>query len=70
MISEREIALDIIMETDKGDASHSLIRDVLGKYDYLEPRQKAFIKKQIKIGLTRRVLLAKDVSFRVKAPIS
>lgn len=57
MISEREIALDIIMETDKGDASHSLIRDVLGKYDYLEPRQKAFIKKLAQGSLERRITL-------------
>lgn len=57
MISEREIALDIIMETDKGDAPHSLIRDVLGKYDYLEPRQKAFIKKLAQGSLERRITL-------------
>lgn len=57
MISEREIALDIIMETDKGDASHSLIRDVLGKYDYLEPRQKAFIKKLAQGTMERRITL-------------
>lgn len=57
MISEREIALDIMMEEDKGDASHSLIRDVLGKYDYLEPRQKAFIKKLATGSLERRITL-------------
>lgn len=57
MISEREIALEIIMETDKGDAPHSLIRDVLGRYDYLEPRQKAFIKKLAQGSLERRITL-------------
>ena len=45
------------METDKGDASHSLIRDVLGKYDYLEPRQKAFIKKLAQGSMERRITL-------------
>lgn len=57
MLNEREIALNIIMELDAGEASHSLMRDVLGRYDYLLPKQKAFIKRLSDGTLERRITL-------------
>lgn len=42
----REIALDTLLTLERGgELSHRLIRAVLDKYDYLEERDKAFIKR-------------------------
>lgn len=42
----REIALDTLLALERGEElSHRLIRAVLDKYDYLEERDKAFIKR-------------------------
>ncbi|MCM1101225.1 MAG: 16S rRNA (cytosine(967)-C(5))-methyltransferase RsmB [Clostridium sp.] len=42
----REIVLDILLALEREeDLSHRLIRAVLDKYDYLEERDKAFIKR-------------------------
>lgn len=42
----REITLDILLTLERGEElSHRLIRAVLDKYDYLEGRDKAFIKR-------------------------
>lgn len=42
----REIVLDTLLALEKdGEYSHRLIRAVLDKYDYLEGRDKAFIKR-------------------------
>ena len=45
-VSEREIVLGILMEvTENGAYSHIILRDVLGKYQYLEKRERAFITR-------------------------
>ncbi len=42
----REIALDTLLALERGEElSHRLIRAVLNKYDYLDERDKAFIKR-------------------------
>ena len=54
----REIVLDMLMELSKsGTYCHLLIRDVLKKYNYLEPRDKAFIKKVTEGVVERRIEL-------------
>lgn len=57
MINEREIILDILLKMDSGEYSRTLIRDVLDKYDYLETRQKAFIKRVTEGTVERRITL-------------
>ena len=42
----REIIVEILLSLEKGqDFSHKLMKAVLDKYDYLDPREKAFIKR-------------------------
>lgn len=53
-INTREIVLDILLELERGrEYSHRLIRAVLDKYDYLESRDKAFVKRLAE-GVTER----------------
>ena len=54
----REIVLDMLMELSKSDTyCHLLIRDVLKKYNYLDARDKAFIKKVTEGVIERRIEL-------------
>lgn len=54
MVNEREIILNILMEMDSGKAyRHSLVRDVLNQYDYLDAQQKGMIKRIVD-GVTER----------------
>lgn len=54
----REIVLDMLMELSKENTyCHLLIRDVLQKYNYLEQRDKAFIKKIVEGTVERRLEL-------------
>lgn len=54
----REIVLDMLMELSKsGVYCHLLIRDVLKKYNYLEQRDKAFIKKVTEGVIERKMEL-------------
>lgn len=53
-INTREIALDTLLELERSrEYSHRLIRAVLDKYDYLESRDKAFVKRLTE-GVTER----------------
>lgn len=46
MINVRELILDMLVEIlEKGTYSHLVIRDVLNKYDYMDSRDKAFVKR-------------------------
>lgn len=54
----REIVLDMLVELSKEDTyCHLLIRDVLNKYNYLDSRDKAFIKKVTEGVVERRIEL-------------
>lgn len=45
-VNERELVLGILMEvTEKGQYSHLVLREVLGKYQYLDKRERAFITR-------------------------
>lgn len=45
-ISERELVLEILMEvTEHSQYSHRVLRDVLGKYQYLDKKERAFITR-------------------------
>ena len=54
----REIVLDMLLELSKsGTYCHLLMRDVLNKYNYLEQRDKAFIKKVTEGVVERKIEL-------------
>ena len=45
-VTERDIVLGILMEvTEKGMYSHIVLREVLGKYQYLDKKERAFITR-------------------------
>lgn len=57
-MNTREIVLDMLMELAKGETyCHLLIRDVLKKYNYLDQRDKAFIKKVTEGVVERKIEL-------------
>lgn len=54
----REIILDILLTLERGEEfSHKLIKAVLDKYDYLEGRDKAFIKRVTEGTIERQLEL-------------
>lgn len=54
----REIVLDTLLALEKGEEfSHRLIKSVLDKYNYLEERDKAFIKRLTEGTIERRTEL-------------
>ncbi len=54
----RELILDMLLQIESGTFySHVLIRNVLDKYDYLTPQEKAFIKRVTEGTLERRIQL-------------
>lgn len=54
----REIILDTLLALEKGEEfSHRLLKNVLDKYDYLDGREKAFIKRVTEGTLERQIEL-------------
>lgn len=52
----REIILDMLLELEKTDAYvNLLLADVLEKYDYLDSKEKAFIKRVVEGTVERRI---------------
>ena len=57
-VNTRELVLDILLAIEKGeDFSHKLIKGTLDKYNYLERKDKAFIKRIVEGTLERRMYL-------------
>lgn len=57
-VNTRELVLDILLEMEKRDEyGNLLIRNVLDKYDYLEDREKAFLKRLAEGVTERRIQL-------------
>ena len=57
-VNVRELVLDILLAIEKGeDFSHKLIKSTLDKYDYLERKDKAFIKRIVEGTLERKMYL-------------
>ena len=55
-MNTRELVLDTLLTLEReGDYSHRLIKSVLDKYDYLEARDKAFIKRLTEGTLERQL---------------
>ena len=54
----REIILDTLLELERGqEFSHKLMKAVLDKYDYLDGRDKAFIKRVTEGTIERQIEL-------------
>ncbi len=57
-VNTRELVLDTLLALERGeDFSHRLVKGVLDKYDYLDPREKAFIKRLTEGTLERQIEL-------------
>lgn len=66
----RELILDMLLEVEReGTYSNILIRNVLDKYDYLEPREKAFIKRVTEGTLERRIQIDYILDSCSKVPV-
>ena len=70
MPNTREIVLNILMEYDKGDTrKKSLLKDTLDKHDYLETRDKAFIKRVTDGCLERNIQIDYILDSFSKTPV-
>lgn len=66
----REIILDILMEVEKTDGYvNLLLADVLDKYDYLMPQEKAFIKRVTEGTIERRIQIDYVLDMISKTPV-
>ncbi|MCM1541379.1 MAG: 16S rRNA (cytosine(967)-C(5))-methyltransferase RsmB [Blautia sp.] len=66
----REIVLDTLLELEKGgEFSHRLIRAVLDKYDYLDSRDKSFIKRLAEGTIERQIELDYDLDHISSLPV-
>ena len=56
--NSREIVLDSLLELEREQVfSHKLVKAVLDKYDYLDAKEKRFIKRLIEGCIERRIEL-------------
>ena len=70
MVNIRETVLTILMEYDKGGVfKPSLLKDSLEKYDYLETRDKAFIKRTVEGTLERQIQIDYILDLFSKTPV-
>ena len=66
----REIILDILLELEKTDGySNLLLADVLEKYDYLMPKEKAFIKRVTEGTIERKIQIDYVLDTVSKVPV-
>ncbi len=57
-VNTRELVLDILLAIEKGEGfSHKLLKGTLDKYDYLERKDKAFIKRMVEGSLEQQLYL-------------
>lgn len=71
MINIRELILDMLIEIlEKNGYSHLVIRGVLDKYNYIEGRDKAFIKRVTEGTLERLILIDYVLNQFSKVPVS
>lgn len=69
-INGREVVLDILLELEKQtEYSNVLIAAVLDKYDYLDSREKAFIKRVSEGTIERRIQLDYVLNQYSKTPV-
>lgn len=69
-VNTRELVLGILISIEKKEGySHQLIRDVLDKYDYMEPFEKAFVKRLTEGTLERSIELDYVINCFSKTPV-
>ena len=57
-VNSRELIVTMLLSINNGEEySHILIKNVLDKYDYLEGKEKAFIKNVTEGSMERRIEL-------------
>lgn len=56
-INERELALEILLEVEKGEKSHLILRQVLEKYQYLDKQERAFLTRLTEGTIERQIEL-------------
>ena len=56
-ISERALALEILLEVEKGEKSHIILRQVLEKYQYLSKQERAFLTRVTEGTIERKIEL-------------
>lgn len=56
-INARELALGILLEIEKGEKSHIVLRQVLEKYQYLDKQERAFLTRLTEGTTERRIEL-------------
>ena len=70
-MNARELALDVFLEMEKNAASPvRLIGDTLEKYDYEDPREKAFFKRLCEQTLEERIAIDWALDQYSKTPVS
>lgn len=66
----REIVLDTLLALERGeDYSHRLVKAVLDKYDYLDPKEKSFIKRVTEGTLERQLELDYYINAYSRLPV-
>ena len=71
MENSRELAVSMLLEImEKDRYSHLVIREVLDKYDYLDNRDKAFMKRVTEGTLERKIQLDAVLNQFSKVPVS
>lgn len=71
MENTRELAVSMLLEVvEKDRYSHLVIRDVLDKYNYMEGRNKAFLKRLVEGTLERRIQIDFILNQFSKVPVS
>lgn len=70
-INVREVVLDILLELEKGEEySNILIAAALDKYDYLDGKEKAFIKRVCEGTIERRIQIDYVLGQYSKTPVT
>lgn len=70
MVNVRELAVDVLLEIlEKDKFCHLVLRDVLQKYDYLDGRDKAFLKRITEGTLERKLQLDYVLNRFSKVPV-
>ncbi len=71
MENSRELAVSMLLEImEKDRYSHLVIREVLDKYDYLDSRDKAFMKRVAEGTLERKIQIDAVLNQFSKVPVS
>lgn len=69
-MNTREIALSLFVEMEKtGAYGNALLKDTLNKYDYEDPREKAFLKRLAEGTMEKRITLDWVIDRYSKTPV-